>query len=167
MATACASPANTLLSADLSYQRLLEYESTFANAYHMARPLPRATPPPEPCRLTADRFPDNVHVGASQVDAWNSLLAQHTRVATRASQNRPQTELFGTSPYVALGRGTLRNVDTSNALHYPNPVTRRVGRRLAETYVGRFDFVDACPVVDANREGRMTRVGPQYAAARV
>lgn len=162
----CADATNTLLSADLSYQRLLEFESTFANRYHMAQPQPRAAAPQPPCRLTAESFPESVHIGAAQIDVFNSLLAVHSRVHLRAAHNKPATELFGTSPYVALGRGTLRNVDASNALHYPNPVTRRVGRRIAEIELNRFDFVDAKPVVDAARAGRTTRAGPQYAQPR-
>jgi hypothetical protein len=167
MAALCADATNTLLSADLSYQRLLEYESTFAHRYRMAQPQPRAAAPVQPsCRLTAESFPESVHVGPAQVDALNALLAAHTRVAVRAAHNRPATELFGTSPYVALGRGTLRNIDASNALHYPNPVTRRVGRRIGEVQQDRFEFVDAKPVVDADRAGRSTRAGPQYAQPR-
>lgn len=161
----CADATNTLLTADLSYQRLLEFESTFANHYRMARPVPRGAEP-LPCRLTAERFPDGVHVGAAQVNAHNALLATHSRVHVRAAHNKPVTELFGTSPYVAMGRGTLRNVDASNAMHYPNPVTRRVGRRLSEIRQDRFDFVSAVPVVDAARAGRTTRAGPQYTQPR-
>ena len=166
MAAAFTEPARAALREDLGYQRLLEHDSTFAHRYLMAQPTP-STKPPAPQRLTVERWPDNVHVGAAQVDDWNGLmLGTHTRVHMRAAHNRPQTELFSTAPYVALGRGTLRNIDASNAMHYPVPSsTRRSTVQPSEIPMTRLDFVDIVPVVSSQRTGKMTRVGPAYVRA--
>lgn len=157
-------PTSTLLTSDRTYQELLEAESTFAAKYVMDAPQPRGRPP-LPQRLTAPAFPERVHVGGPQVDVDTSLQPEFTRVRMRASQNRPQTELFSPAPYVAIGRGTLRNIDAANQAWFPaNANSKRStgARRLAETPVARFEFVNVPPALEKCRGGKLTRVGPQY-----
>ncbi len=152
--------AQAALRADPDYLRMLEAESTWAFKYHLTRTNPW-TPRAFPVQGLAHQG-----VGPSQVDAYNSLLPANYRVKHRASQNRPQTELFGTAPYTALGRGPLRYTDTSTLLQQGSWVPSRGSRAVAEVDFNRFDFVNVPRELTALphelRYGAMTRVGPAY-----
>lgn len=148
------------LRADPSYIGLLEAESTWAAKYNFSRPNPTAP----------RRFPiQGMHrpsFGPTEVDAYNALLPQNFRVQTRAAHNRPQTELFGRAPYVALGRGVLNHVDTSTLLKHGNPIIDRT-RQLSERQWDRASFVtvpkELRDLPHESRLGELTRVGPEYA----
>ena len=157
-------PVSALLSSDAGFRRVSEAEARFPLEYALDTPTPNRRT--MPWRLTAEHFPGGVHVGGAQVDVYNKLLSAHTRVQTPASSNRPATELFGTAPYVAVGRGALRNPDASAAAWFPTvfprkSVNRRYGK-LAEITTHRFDYVDVPIAVEPDRTGMLTRAGPQY-----
>ena len=148
------------LRADKNYIALLEAESTWAFKYQFTRPnpaWPRAFP------IQGLNLP---RPGPAQMDAYNSLLPAHFRAKVRASQNRPQTELFGTAPYVALGRGVMHHVDTNTALLHSNPVHERGSRVLTEREWDTRAFITVprelreLPV--DLRVGQTTRVAPSY-----
>lgn len=152
--------AQAALRADPAYLRLLEAESTWAFKYHASRPNP----------VAPQRFPiqglNNPAWGPRQVDAYNALLPGHYRVHTRAAQNRPLTELFGTAPYLALGRGILNHVDTNTTLLQGNPINDR-NRRLSEREWDRTAFVTVPKELRElpfdTRKSATTRVSPEYA----
>jgi hypothetical protein len=107
----------------------------------------------------------NVHLGPQQVIPYNQLLGEHTRVKMRAAHYKPQTELFGTAPYVAVGRGHLHNIDASNAVRFGAlPTNSNVPKRvLHERQLERWDYLDHKPRVEpGQRAGILTRIGPQY-----
>lgn len=148
------------LRADRDYLALLEAESTWPTRYMLSRPQP----------LHPRQYPiqglNNPAIGPGQVDAYNTLLPTHFRVQTRASQNRPQTELFGTAPYLALGRGVAQHVDVSTMLLQGNPLFDRGNRVLEERAWPREQFVTVpaelrdLPV--DTRLGEFTRSAPEY-----
>lgn len=147
----------TTLRADKAYIDLLEAESTWPFKYVFSRTNavnPRLSG--APCS----------GVPARNINAYNTLLPTHFRVQTRASQNRPQTELFGTAPYTALGRGPLKHIDTSSLLQQSNRVTARGARTVTEIDMNRRDFVSVPKELTAlpyeTRYGRLTRAGPAY-----
>lgn len=152
------SAINTTLKTDKEYTRLLDAQSRWPYGYVMS------TTQPTNMRRRAIDGQMTVHVGAAQVEAFTRLLPRYTRFHTRASQNKPETELFGTAPYVALGRGHLRNIDASNTVLYgAKPTSLGAPRRtVMETPIDRFDFIDYKPTAEDIRLGAMTRVGPQY-----
>lgn len=152
--------AQAALRADPDYLRLLEAESTWAFKYHLTRTNP----------WTPRAFPvqglNNPAMGPGQVDAYNSLLPSHYRVKHRASQNRPQTELFGTAPYIALGRGIMHHVDVNSMLQQGHWTQDRGQRVLMEREFDRKHFV-SIPAALRNlpfetRKGEGTRVSPEY-----
>lgn len=150
---------DTSLNSDRQYVHLLDAQSKWPTQYVMSN-----TQPVDPMRRPIDGQA-TVHLGPQQVGSYNHLLATHTRTILRASQNKPQTELFGTAPYVALGRGHLRNIDASNASRFGGATTSmRVPKGiLSERQLDRFDFIDFKPRVERmQRGGVLTRVGPQY-----
>lgn len=154
------SASATTLRADKAYIDLLEAESTWPTKYVFARPNP----------VDARRHPIwGLHeqgVPATHVDTYNKLLPTNFRVQVRASHNRPQTELFGTAPYTALGRGLLRYPDTSSAVRQGTWVPTRGSRTAAEVDYNRFDFVhvprELTEPVNEMRYGVYTRLGPSY-----
>jgi hypothetical protein len=149
----------TTLRADRAYIDLLEAESTWAFKYNLSR-----TNPVDPRALPMwAKTP-----GVLNVNGYNSLLPINFRMQTRASQNRPQTQLFGTAPYTALGRGLLHHVDTNSQLQQSNWVAARGSRQgTTEAELRRFDFVtlprELTTMPFESRYGAMTRVGPAYA----
>ena len=151
------------LRADPAYLGLLEAESTWALKYNFSRPNPAA-----PRRLPIQGL-NNPAPGPSQIDALNTLLPINYRVQTRAAHDRPQTELFGRAPYVALGRGVLNHVDTSTQLQQGNPAIDRT-RQLSERQWYRADFVsppkELTQLPFETRKSAMTRVAPDYAQPR-
>lgn len=152
------SAQSTSLHSDARYVRLLDAQSRWPNQYVMAQTQPQQL---------RDRAIDGqatAHVGKEQVTTYNTLLSEHTRVKVRASQNRPQTELFGTAPYVALGRGHLHNIDASNAARFPVFTDLNMPKRiLTERQLDRWDYVTYKPRVEATqRGGVLTRIGAQY-----
>lgn len=157
-----ASAAQTSLRTDPQYTDLLAAQSAWPMQYAMSRPNPvdsRARPMQG---LVASAM------GPQDIAAYNTLLPQAYRVSKRASQNRPQTELVNTAPYVALGRGIANNVDASTALQQGNRTMRDASRAsLAERTWDRMDFVtmpsELRRLPDDLRFGEMTRVGPSYA----
>lgn len=155
------SASETALRSDLTYLRLLEAQSMWPTRYLMGRTVPCCSGGPV-LGLNAP-----LGVGARQVDTYNKLLPSNMRVEMRAAQNRLHTQLFGTSPYMALGDGILRNVDTSTALLAGNWVPNENGKQMAEANYNRFDYITLpralrdLPV--ETRYGMFTRMGPEYA----
>ena len=149
----------TTLRADKAYIDLLEAESTWAFKYNFSR-----TNAVNPRMNTMWSAVPGVPI--NNVRTYNTLLPTNFRMQTRASQNRPQTELFGTAPYIALGRGQLKYTDTSSSLQQSNRVTGRGSRTLTEIDMNRYDFVsvpkDLTNLPFETRYGSMTRVGPSY-----
>ena len=149
----------TTLRTDKDYTALLDAQTRWANQYVMS--TPQATD--KQGHAIDGRVA--VHVGAGQVDAFNRLLPEYTTARLRKSENKPQTELFGTAPFVARGLGHIRNADASNAAWFGAKHTHvNVPRRqaIAETEFDRFDFITVKPSGADLRLGQMTRVAPQY-----
>lgn len=149
----------TTLKTDRQYTALLDAQSKWPNQYVMG-----TTQPTDKQGVAIDGRAQ-VHVGAGQVDAYNRLLPEFTTVRERRSQNKPQTELFGTAPYVAQGRGHLKNIDASNASWFGAEVTHMNDPRrqvIAEKVYDRYDFVDVKPTAADLRLGQITRTGPTY-----
>lgn len=148
------------LRADRDYLALLEAQSTWPFKYNFTRTNPW-TPRAYPVQgLSRSAW------GPGQVDAFNSLLPANYRVKHRASQNKPQTELFGTAPYIALGRGIMYHVDVSSMLLQGNMVQERGSRILTERQFDRKQFITVPDTlrnlpVDMRR-GEATRSGPEY-----
>lgn len=150
------------LRADQNYINLLAAESGWPFQYNMSRPNP----------TTSRAFPVQglvrSSVGPSDINTYNGLLPVHYRVAKRASQNRPQTELVGRAPYTALGRGLAYHVDDNSALMHGNSTSRDTSRaQLSESTWDRRQFVampsDLADLPTELRFGEMTRTGPSYA----
>ena len=148
------------LRADRDYLSLLEAESMWPTRYVLAAPQP----------LHPRQYPiqglNRPAIGPAQVDAYNALLPAHFRVHTRASQNRPQTELFGTAPYLALGRGVAQHVDVSTMLQQGNPLFDRGNRVLEERPWPREQFVtvpaELRDLPNDTRLGEWTRMNAEY-----
>lgn len=159
--------SQTSLRADSAYIEMLAAQSTWPSKYVFSVPTP-CTPLAFP--IQGLRAPK---VGSDTVVQYNELLPAHFRVKTRASQNRPSTELFGTSAYTAVGRGLANHVDASTALRHSHPIRHGTSRAyLSElTRNSNFLYVDvpeqlrALPGQDL-RIGATTRVGPSYAQPR-
>lgn len=154
------SARRTALETDPAYIKLMEAQSTWPYRYNMGVPQPK-------CVGTPIMGLNAPHVGTGQVDAYNTLLPRHMRVKVRASRNRPQTELYGTAPYMALGRGALLYPDVDTQLRMSNRVSRDRNRALMETNLTRKEFVhiprELRELPFDSRMGAMTRVGPEYA----
>ena len=155
--------AQASLRADAKYLDLLGAQSAWPAQYAMSRPNAVQARSQPRLGLVAGA------VGPQSVDTYNTLLPQAYRVAKRASQNRLQTELVNTAPYVAVGRGVANHVDSSSALLLGRGSARGDASRatLAEGTWDRRDFV-ALPselrrLPVEMRFGEMTRVGPSYA----
>lgn len=155
--------AQASLRADAQYISMLAAQSAWPMQYAMSRPAPVAA------RSHVVQGLPTIGVASDAVGAYNSLLPANYRMAKRASQNRLQTELVGTSPYMALGRGIANHVDTNTALLQGTREGRDASRATAgERTWDRRDFV-AVPSdlrllpQDELRFGAMTRVGPAYA----
>lgn len=152
--------SNGGLRSDRDYLALLEAESTWPAKYHFARMNPGN---PRWAPIQGLNAP---HIGPAQVGVFNTLLPRHFRVQHRSSQNRLETELFGRSPYIALGRGIMFHVDDSTKLQQGNPLFDKGGRLVAERTWDRRDFVTIpdqlrnLPV--ETRKGQVTRQCPQY-----
>ena len=150
----------TALETDAAYIRLLDAQSTWPYRYAMGVPQPK-------CLGTPILGLNAPHVGTEQVDVYNTLLPRHMRVKVRASRNRPQTEMYGTAPYMGLGRGGLLYPDVSTELRMSNRVPRDRNRALMETNMTREEFVhvprELRELPFDTRMGAMTRVGPEYA----
>ena len=102
----------TGLGADPAYLDALERQSTWPFRYVVSQRHRDASSP----AYVASEGPRGRHVGAAQIAAFNRLLPSHSRATTLAKHHKLNTELFGTAPYVAVGRGTLRDVDNSTRL---------------------------------------------------
>jgi hypothetical protein len=153
----------TSLRTDSAYTQLLEAQSVWPFLYHFARTNPVNSRPRPIQGLWSQGVPP------ADVPQFNRLLPSHFRVKHRASQNRPQTELFGTAPYRALGRGTARHVDASSALLVGGDWAANKGSRSAatEAHFDRSYFV-SIPVPLRRLEtelryGASTRMSPAYA----
>lgn len=156
--------SQTSLRADRDYIEMLAAQSSWPHKYVFSRPNP-CTPRVFP--IQGLRAPA---IGGDTVDGYNALLSAHYRVANRASQNRPATELFGTAPYTAVGRGMARHVDASTALQFGHTVNRGTSRtQLAENqFNNNFEYIEVPSILrdlpgGDIRIGAMTRVGPSYA----
>lgn len=150
----------TTLRADKAYIDLLEAESTWPFKYVLSRTQPVA-PRAFPMWGLHDQG-----VPTGDVKTYNTLLPRNYRMQVRASQNKPQTELFGTAPYTALGRGLLRFTDTNSLLQQGNWVTGRGARILGELPWDRNQFVHIPEALQnlpvETRKGAGTRIGPSY-----
>lgn len=149
----------TTLKTDRDYTALLDAQSKWPNTYVMA--MPQAVG--KSGQAIDGRA--TVHVGASQVDTYNRLLPDFVTVRNRKSQNKPQTELFGTAPLVARGRGHLHDIDASNSFWFGAKHTHvNAPRRqdIAEREIDRFQFIDEKPSATDLRLGQLTRVAPKY-----
>lgn len=150
----------TTLRADKAYIDLLEAESTWPYKYVVSRTNPVAPRAYPMWGLW------NQGVNTADVKTYNDLLPTNYRMQVRASQNKPQTELFGTAPYTALGRGLLRFTDTSSLLQQSNWVSGRGSRIAGELPWDRLQFVDIPEDLKAQRVemryGQTTRIGPAY-----
>lgn len=150
----------TTLRADKAYIDLMEAESTFPLRYvfNNTQPVnPRRTP----------MWADVPGVPACAIDTYTKLLPYHYRLQHRASQNRPQTELFGRAPYRAQGRGDLEHIDASNRMRFANRIPDRASRIFTEEVeLDRFEFVTVPKLLRDlpfdSRMGRMTRSAPGY-----
>jgi hypothetical protein len=151
--------AQAALESDPAYIRMLEARSTWPYKYNMEFTQPRCVGTP----IWGLNAP---HVGTKQVDTYNKLLPRHMRVHLRASHNRPQAELYGTAPYMAIGRGSLLYPDIDNSLRNGNWVPSERNRILSETHYDRRDFIriprELRDLPFESRFGQMTRVGPEY-----
>lgn len=151
----------TTLRADKAYIDLLEAQSTWAHKYVFTQTNP----------VNARQQPmwglHDQGVPGAQMATYNNLLPTNFRMQVRSAHNKPQTELFGTAPYMALGRGELRHTDTATKLRQSNWVPVRGSRMLSELNYDRFDFVTLPRELLAGaptdlRYGALTRVGPAY-----
>lgn len=160
----------TGLGADPAYVDALERQSTWPMRYVMTQRQRDASSP----AYVASEGPRERHVGAGQIVDFNRLLPAHSRAVTLAKHHKLNTELFGTAPYVALGRGTLRDVDSSTRLRdsaYTQHDVPRGTLAMSPFWSGRFQddarFVGVAPArlpLEADRIGESTRVAPVYAA---
>lgn len=158
---ALAPASDASLGADPAYVRLLEAESTWPNKYRFAQPNPS-----DPRRFPMWGLPAQGTPTCCIAD-FNRLLPANFRVATRASQNRLQTPLYGRAPYRLVGRGDLLFTDVSTqlqqGLYDPNRGSR-VG--VEEASLDRFDFVDVPRDLRDlpwdTRKGSSTRRSPEY-----
>lgn len=158
------SAAQASLRADPQYLDLLAAQSGWPLLYAMSRPVAGRGP----CSGLPVQGRVAQAAGPDAVAALNHLLPQNYRMAKRASQNRPQTELVNSAPYAALGRGVANHVDTSSALLLGARAPREASRAaLAERRWDNMDFVavpaDLRRLPAEMRFGEMTRVGPAYA----
>jgi hypothetical protein len=148
------------LRADSAYVSLLEAESTWPMKYTFSRPNPVAA------RAYPMQGLIGSGVGSDQVAAYNRLIPHQQRTSQRASRNRPNTELFGTAPYTATGRGIMNHVDISTAIMQGNHVPNGSSRILTERQWDRRDFLtlpdDLVRLPVETRKGEWTRVGPEY-----
>ena len=150
---------DTTLRADKAYLDLLEAQSTWASKYVFTRPNP-VNPQAVPMWASVPGY-------GHQVAAYNRMLPAHSRVEVRASESRPQTQLYGTAPYRAQGRGTLLHTDVSTTMMHGNWITSKGSRVLTELPLDRYDFItipeDLKRLPFESRFGQITRVGPAYA----
>lgn len=152
--------AQASLRTDPNYIALLEAQSTWPFSYRFGRVNP-TNPRAHPIQgLNAPSW------GPSQVDTFNRLLPVNFRMDVRSSQHRPTTELFGTAPYIALGRGVLHHVDVNSMLQQGNPLFDRGNRTVTERGWDRAHFVtipdDLRNIPFETRKGETTRISPQY-----
>lgn len=152
--------AQAQLRNDMSYLRLLDSESTMPYEYLVGY-APRQEP-----RWLQGRVA--IGVGGAEVDGDNTLQRArdtHTRVVLPAASNQPNTELFGTAPFMALGRGGLTNNQGSalNFVHGRADVPRRSRLLTEEKQWDTFAFLGSKPRVEdtlQQRAGAGTRAGP-------
>lgn len=154
------SASQTTLRADKAYIDLLEAESTWPMKYLFGQTNP-VRPRDRP--IQGSHTPG---VGGCQADVYSSLLPTNFRMQVRASQNRLQTELFGTAPFLGLGQGVLKNTDTSSMLMQGTRVSERGARVLMERNYGRLGFVtvpaELRDLPHELRYGALTRVSASY-----
>ncbi len=156
--TAPPTAQQTMLHTDPAYTRLLEAQSMWPTKYVFATTWPSS------CALPIDGRTAQ-YVGPDQVGAYNALLPRHERVRIRASQHRPETELYGTAPYM-IRRGQNARVDEWSRLRQSSWVPVAGSRQAtAEATYDIMDFVTVPPQLlnlPETRLGKLTRVGPEY-----
>lgn len=154
--------AQAQLRNDMSYLRLLDSDSTAPYKY-ITGYAPRNEP-----RWLEGRVA--VGVGAAEVDGDTTLQRardHHTRVVLPAASNQPNTELFGTAPFMALGRGGLTN-NQGLALNFVNgraDIPRRTRLLTEEREWDHWQYLGSKPRVEETmqqRAGVGTRSGPVY-----
>lgn len=154
--------AQAQLRNDMSYLRLLDSDSTAPYKYVVGY-APRQEP-----RWLQGRVA--VGVGGAEVDGDATLQRNrdhYTRVVLPAASNQPNTELFGTAPFMALGRGGLTN-NQGAALNFVQgraDTPRRTRVLTEEKPWDRFEFLGSRPRVEdtmQQRAGVGTRAGPVY-----
>lgn len=147
--------AQSQLRSDASYLRLLDEQSRAPGKYSTSY-APVNAP-----RWLEGRV--SVGMGAREVDAYNSLLAAQSRVTLPAGTNRPNTELYGTAPFMARGMGARVN-DQGAALNFVTGVKNpKRSRIIEERHWNTFQFLGVKPRVESTlrqRAGQMTRAGP-------
>ena len=154
--------AQAQLRNDMSYLRLLDSESTMPYKYLVGY-APRQEP-----RWLQGRVA--IGVGGAEVDGDSMLQRARdhsTRVVLPAASSKPNTELFGTAPFMALGRGGLTN-NQGLALNFTQgraDIPRRTRLLTEEKSWDTFAFLGSKPRVEdtlQQRAGAATRAGPVY-----
>ena len=154
--------AQAQLRNDMSYLRLLDSDSTMPYKYVVGY-APRQEP-----RWLEGRVA--IGVGGAEVDDDSMLQRARdhsTRVVLPAASNKPNTELFGTAPFMALGRGGLTN-NQGLALNFTQgraDIPRRTRLLTEEKNWDTFAFLGSKPRVEdtlQQRAGAATRAGPVY-----
>ncbi len=154
--------AQAQLRNDMSYLRLLDSESTAPYKYVVGY-APRQEP-----RWLEGRVA--IGVGGGEVDDDSKLQRardHHTRVVLPAASNQPNTELYGTAPFMALGRGGLTNNQglALNFAHGRADIPRRTRLLTEEKPWDRFEYLGSKPRVEETIQqlsGVSTRSGPVY-----
>jgi hypothetical protein len=142
------------LNDDSAYVQAMKAQSEFPFQY-VTRFAPWNACPTSQCNK-------QLRAGPLQVDTLNTLVVgAPIRVLERGQ--RPNTELWGTSPFRARGDGHLLTPDVSNQLMRLPISEQRCGRPLAETEYPRFEHI----IFPNNAEwwrrgGESSRLGPIY-----
>ena len=151
------SAKDTTLRADRAYIQLLEAASTWPTKYVFTR-----TNPVNPRALAM--WAEVPGVPAAAVDTYNRLLPISFRSQVRSAENKPQTALYGTAPF--LGRGQLAYTNTSSLLQQGQFVPGRGSRTVTEIDMRRSDFVTIPTSLSSlpfeARLGELTRFAPTY-----
>jgi hypothetical protein len=142
------------LNDDQAYVRAMARQSEFPYRY-----VTRFAPPN---RCPVSQCYTQRRPGGDQMDALNNLIENMpTRVLEQG--NRPNTELWGTSPFRARGDGQLLAPDASNVLMRLPISEQRCARPLSEIVYPRFDYISFPNNAEYWRRGGVSsRLGPIY-----
>lgn len=142
------------LNDDWAYVRAMQSQSEYPYRY-LTRFTPWNACPTSQCNK-------QLRPGTFQVDNLNALTGVGpTRVYEHG--NRPNTELWGTSPFRARGDGQLLAPDASNQLMRLPISEQRCARPLSEREQPRFDYIAFPNNAEWwRRGGESSRLGPVY-----